>query len=109
MALRIACSSMIVALTVMIVACSFTGTCTGKRGCLVLGAFDAAAIRLGARLVPGAGVEPAWPCGRGILSPLRIPVSPPGPVAIVPQRDGVRVVPGADARGVRARAAARGH
>ncbi len=31
------------------------------------------------RIVPGAGVEPAWPCGRGILSPLRIPVSPPGP------------------------------
>src|SRR5579862_7867810 len=29
-------------------------------------------------VVPGAGIEPAWPCGRGILSPLRLPVSPPG-------------------------------
>jgi integrase len=30
-------------------------------------------------LVPGAGLEPAQPCGRGILSPLRLPISPPGP------------------------------
>src|SRR5262249_39914029 len=30
-------------------------------------------------LVPGAGVEPAWPRGLGILSPLCLPVSPPGP------------------------------
>ena len=29
-------------------------------------------------LVPGAGIEPARPCSRGILSPLRLPVSPPG-------------------------------
>ena len=29
-------------------------------------------------LVPGAGLEPARPCGRGILSPLCLPVSPPG-------------------------------
>ena len=29
-------------------------------------------------LVPGAGIEPASPCGGGILSPLRLPVSPPG-------------------------------
>ncbi len=29
-------------------------------------------------LVPGAGIEPARPRGRGILSPLRLPVSPPG-------------------------------
>jgi hypothetical protein len=29
-------------------------------------------------MVPGVGVEPTWPCGRGILSPLRLPVSPPG-------------------------------
>ena len=28
------------------------------------------------RLVRTAGVEPAQPCGRGILSPLRLPVSP---------------------------------
>ena len=29
-------------------------------------------------MVPGAGVEPAQPYSRGILSPLRLPVSPPG-------------------------------
>ena len=34
-------------------------------------------------LVPGAGLEPASPCGRGILSPLRIPVSPPGHASFV--------------------------
>ena len=30
------------------------------------------------KLVPGAGVEPARPKGRGILSPLRLPISPSG-------------------------------
>ena len=30
-------------------------------------------------LVPGAGLEPAWPLSRGILSPLCLPISPPGP------------------------------
>ncbi len=29
-------------------------------------------------MVPGAGLEPARPLGRGILSPLRLPISPPG-------------------------------
>ena len=29
-------------------------------------------------VVPGAGLEPAQPYGRGILSPLRLPISPPG-------------------------------
>ena len=29
-------------------------------------------------MVPGAGIEPARPCGRRILSPLRLPVPPPG-------------------------------
>ncbi len=29
-------------------------------------------------LVPRAGIEPAWPRGRRILSPLRLPVPPPG-------------------------------
>jgi hypothetical protein len=28
--------------------------------------------------VPGAGVEPARDCSRGILSPLRLPIPPPG-------------------------------
>ena len=28
-------------------------------------------------LVPRAGIEPAQPCGPGILSPLRLPVPPP--------------------------------
>ena len=30
--------------------------------------------------VPGAGIEPARPCGRRGLSPPRLPVPPPGPV-----------------------------
>ncbi len=29
-------------------------------------------------MVPGAGIEPARYCYRGILSPLRLPISPPG-------------------------------
>ena len=29
-------------------------------------------------MVPGAGIEPAWSFLRGILSPLRLPISPPG-------------------------------
>ena len=29
-------------------------------------------------LVPRAGIEPAWCYHRGILNPLRLPVSPPG-------------------------------
>ena len=29
-------------------------------------------------MVPGAGLEPARPCGQRILSPLRLPVPPPG-------------------------------
>ena len=33
----------------------------------------------GTTSVPGAGFEPAWGCPQGILSPLRLPVSPPGP------------------------------
>ncbi len=28
--------------------------------------------------MPGTGIEPVRPCGRGILSPLRLPISPPG-------------------------------
>src|SRR5690606_23809258 len=34
-------------------------------------------------VVPGVGVEPTNPCGWGILSPLRIPVSPSGQHATV--------------------------
>ena len=29
-------------------------------------------------MVPGAGIEPARPCGQRILSPVRLPVSPSG-------------------------------
>jgi len=29
-------------------------------------------------LVPGTGIEPVWYFYRGILSPLRLPISPPG-------------------------------
>ena|GEM_PF-2149075 len=38
-------------------------------------------------LVPGAGIEPARPCGQRILSPVRLPVSPSGQaIDSVPQR-----------------------
>ena len=30
------------------------------------------------KMVPRAGIEPARCCHRGILSPLRLPISPPG-------------------------------
>ncbi len=30
-------------------------------------------------MVPGGGLEPPWPCGLRILSPLRLPISPSGP------------------------------
>ena len=33
-------------------------------------------------MVPGAGVEPAQCCHRGILSPLRLPISPSGQMVI---------------------------
>ena len=29
-------------------------------------------------MVPGTGIEPVQPFGRGILSPLRLPISPSG-------------------------------
>ena len=35
----------------------------------------------GLSLVGGVGVEPTWPCGPGILSPLRLPVPPPAPAS----------------------------
>ena len=35
------------------------------------------------RMVPGAGIEPARCCHRGILSPLRLPISPSGHSAAV--------------------------
>ncbi len=36
-------------------------------------------------MVPGAGVEPARDFSRGILSPLRLPISPPGHGRLVNQ------------------------
>ena len=42
--------------------------------------------------MPGAGVEPARCCHRGILSPLRLPISPSGPWS----RRILHVHPGAD-------------
>jgi hypothetical protein len=35
-------------------------------------------MSLDIKLVPGAGIEPARPYERGILSPLRLPIPPPG-------------------------------
>ncbi len=41
--------------------------------------FNLYLIDLSSDLVPGAGIEPAWEFkSRGILSPLRLPISPPG-------------------------------
>ena len=52
---------------------------------LGIAALQAAALPLGdgtsfslLSVVPGAGLEPAQYCYRGILSPLRLPISPPG-------------------------------
>ena len=39
---------------------------------------------LGRLGLPGAGLEPACPTGRGILSPLRLPISPSRRVANTP-------------------------
>ncbi len=35
--------------------------------------------KTGMLMVPGAGIEPARPLSRGILSPLCLPIPPPGP------------------------------
>lgn len=35
-------------------------------------------MSVNSNLVPGAGLEPAQCYHRGILSPLRLPISPPG-------------------------------
>ena len=52
---------------------------------LGIAALQAAALPLGdgtsynfQSMVPRAGLEPAQYCYRGILSPLRLPISPPG-------------------------------
>ncbi len=37
-------------------------------------------------MVPGGGLEPPFPKGRRILSPLCLPISPSGLVAILPER-----------------------
>jgi hypothetical protein len=41
-----------------------------------------------ADVVPGAGIEPARPFSLGILSPLCLPVSPPGQSRIVAEKSG---------------------
>ncbi len=38
-------------------------------------------LAISPRAVPGAGIEPARSCDPRVLSPLRLPVSPPGPGA----------------------------
>ena len=45
-------------------------------------------------MVPGAGIEPARGYPRGILSPLRLPVPPPGPERI---KAGVGIEPASTA------------
>lgn len=42
-------------------------------------------------MVPGAGIEPAWSFKlRGILSPLRLPISPPGLCRLIISRFALR-------------------
>src|SRR5690606_17625762 len=61
-------------------------------------------------LVPGVGVEPTWPRGRGILSPLRLPVSPPGRGLrhVAAMRPAATTAPSGRRQGLRKRAARRG-
>ena len=40
-------------------------------------------------MVPGTGIEPVQPCDRGILSPLRLPIPPPGRVHLLFSHDTV--------------------
>src|SRR5438874_12995978 len=40
-------------------------------------------------MVPGGGLEPPHPCGPRILSPLRLPISPSGPEAILCSPDSI--------------------
>ena len=42
------------------------------------------AARLLKEVVPGEGVEPSWTEVRGILSPVRLPVSPPRRHVLLP-------------------------
>src|SRR5574337_1219200 len=41
----------------------------------------------GSIVVPGEGVEPSWAEARGILSPVRLPVSPPRRQVLLPHLD----------------------
>ena len=43
-----------------------------------LSKFDSRMARRGGKMVPGAGIEPARPRSRRILSPVCLPISPPG-------------------------------
>ena len=43
-------------------------------------------------VVPGAGIEPARYFYRGILSPLRLPISPPGHSVYAASRDPNRII-----------------
>ena len=46
-------------------------------------------------MVPGAGIEPARPCEREILSLLCLPISPPGRMGYTfMQLDDLRLAPG---------------
>ena len=46
------------------------------------GNFDEVKIKNVGLMVPGAGIEPARSFPRGILSPLRLPISPPGQIRV---------------------------
>ncbi len=40
------------------------------------------------KMVPGAGIEPARGFPRGILSPLRLPIPPPGQTHVIHNNNG---------------------
>ncbi len=57
-------------------------------------------------LVPGAGLEPARSCLRGILSPLCLPIPPPGLIETHASFDFMEAEPGIEPRYTALQAAA---
>lgn len=66
---------------------------------LVRGALPHIRSRSGSKLVPGVGVEPTRAFARGILSPLRLPISPSRQKDLTPQKGTSRMPFGQKAMG----------
>ena len=58
------------------------------------------------QMVPGAGLEPAHPVGRQILSLLRLPIPPPGRVSLLSGKENWRLGPDSNRRGTALQAVA---